>query len=50
MVVSGLETKGGVEMEYVGVVLVMARLPPAALSFLAQRYVVQALTFGLVKE
>jgi multiple sugar transport system permease protein len=48
LVVSALETKDGVEMGYVGVNVILALLPPALLSVLAQRYVVRGLTFGAV--
>jgi multiple sugar transport system permease protein len=50
MEVSALQSLDGPEMQGVGVILVLALLPPTLLSFLAQRYVVRGLTFGLVRE
>lgn len=50
LVVASLETKDGIQMEYVGVNLVLALIPPVVLTILAQRYVARGFTFGAVKD
>jgi multiple sugar transport system permease protein len=50
LVVASLETKDGIQMEYVGVNLVLALMPAVVMTILAQRYVARGLTFGAVKD